>query len=155
MNLPLTVVLQIAQGIERKGIEVYQRMKTRFSDPLLDLLIQQEQAHIRVFQELFEMSRTGPLADGLETAHLDADYLTAAYANAEIFGHVDPTRVPPEGLFALAVSMEKESIRFYLELLAELPERCQEQCTLVRRLADEERQHLRSLLAKRDVFAAR
>ena len=155
MNLPLTVVLQIAQGIECKGIDVYRQMKDRFGDPLLDLLIEQEQAHIRVFHDLFEMSKTGPLANGLETTNLDADYLAAAYANVEVFGQVDPNQVLPQGLFALAVSMEKESIRFYLELLEELPERCPDQRTLVRRLANEERQHLRTLLARRDLFSAR
>ena len=152
MNLSLAVVLGIAQGIERKGIEVYQQMKGHFNDPLLDYLIEQEGHHIRVFQELFKTGLATSREQTMETPHLDEDYLMAAYANTEIFGQVRPTRVSAKGLFPLAVSLEKESIRFYLELVDEMPERFEHERELLRKIAGEERQHLRTLLAKKEAF---
>ena len=152
MYLSLPVVLEIAQGIERKGIEIYQQMKDRFDDPLLDYLIAQEKEHIRVFHDLFARAPSASTKETIEIPHLDEDYLAAAYANTEIFGQVKPAHVPAKDLFPMAVVMEKESIRFYLELLAEIPEQFHEQRTLVHRIAGEERQHLRKLLARKQTF---
>lgn len=152
MYLSMTAVLDIAQGIERKGIEVYRLMKERFGDPFLDYLIAQEENHIRTFGKLFSTEGLAAPKNGFETQHLDEDYLAAAYADTELFGQVKPTRMRAANLFPLAVSMEKNSLRFYLELLDEIPDRLQAQRELVRRIAGEERQHLRDLLAKQGSF---
>lgn len=152
MRISLAVVLEIALGIERKGIEVYRELKNRFEDPLLEYLIRQEQEHIRAFQEVFKTQKTGSNEEGMDTPHLDEDYLAAAYANTEIFGQVKPDNMSAKGLWPMAIVMEKESIRFYLELLEQMPDLFQEQRALVRRIAGEERQHLRDLLTKSEAF---
>lgn len=155
MYLALPVVMEIAVGIERKGIEVYRELKRKTDNPILDYLIGQEQNHIRAFQAMFTAEAVGASAEeGFEMPHLDEDYLAAAYANTDVFGRVQPVDVPPEGLFSMAVQMEKESMRFYLELLSELPERLERQRALSRRLADEERQHLCDLLAEKAALLA-
>lgn len=150
MRLSLAVLLDIAVGIELKGIEVYEQLKQRTGSTLLDHLITQERNHIRVFQKLFSNERAVGPEETLETPHLDEDYLADAYASTEVFGAVKPANAPVNSLFALAVAMEKESIRFYLELLDELPEPFERPRALLRQIVDEERHHLRDLLAKKE-----
>jgi rubrerythrin len=153
MYLSLAVVLEIALGMERKGIEVYERMKERAGGgAVLDYLIEQEHNHIRVFRELFARGKSGTAEETMETPHLDEDYLAAAYANTEVFARVHAPDATPHGLYELALAAEKESIRFYLELAEEMPERFARQRDLLRTIADEERGHLRTLLVQKDAL---
>ena len=54
----------------------------------------------------------------------------------------------------MRLSLTKESLRFYLELLQEMPERFEQPRAILRRIADEEQQHLRNLVANKTTLTA-
>lgn len=135
-------VLNIGLGIEQKGIEVYERMKGSIGNGTTDYLIGQEKEHIEKFKELFSSDSQLFEEPARDVGHLDEDYLGAAYVETSVFGNLDISSVNADNLLDTAISMEKESIMFYSDLMAYVPEKYPVQRALLNDLRTEERKHL-------------
>lgn len=146
-------VLSIVLAVENKGIEVYQALQERFHADFLEFMIGQEKEHIRMFQDLFGRDRGAAGSHQFETSHLDEDYLVAAYAETEVFGKLEPQGLEEYELYQTAIQMEKDSILLYSELLDMLPDRAGDQARLLSSVQAEEKQHLLTLIRRREDFA--
>ena len=148
MNIQPNTILNIALGIERKGIEFYERIRERGDADFADFLIEQEKNHIRTFEDIFT-SHKEKFGEHLDMPHLDEDYLVAAYVNTEVFGPSDPNAIDPSRLLDVAIGMEKNSILFYGELYDGMVKGYEETARLIRDIQHQERQHLRLLAEKK------
>ena len=149
MHLSRAVIHDISVRIERKGIEFYKAMKERVDDDFIDFMIEQEQQHIRVFSDIFGADRGEADEEPFLRDYMDDSYLAAAYADTEVFALVDPKTVEADKLYDVAISMEKNSLLFYTELIDGLQERYQAEIDLIKRIRDEEKEHLRMLVRKK------
>ncbi len=135
-------VLNIGLGIEQKGIEIYEQIKQEVGNGKVDFLIGQEKEHIKKFKQLFSEDSKLFKSSGSDVGHLDEDYLTSAYVETSIFANLDVSKVDRDNLLDTAISMEKESIQFYGDLLSLAPHGHESQRSLFTDLRREERKHL-------------
>lgn len=142
MILSSEAVLNIGLGIEQKGIEIYEQIKQEIGNGKTDFLIGQEKEHIEKFKQLFAEDSELFKSPDIDIGHLDEDYLTSAYVETSIFGNLDVSKVDPENLLDTAISMEKESILFYGDLISWVPHGHASQRALLNDLRKEERKHL-------------
>ncbi len=141
------VVLNIGLGIEQKGIEVYEQVKQEIGNSKVDFLINQEKEHIEKFKQLFaEDSGLFKSPDG-NAGYLDEDYVSTAYVETSVFGNLDVSKIDRDNLLDTAISMERESILFYGDLISVTPYQYASQRALLNDLMKEERKHLVTVTA--------
>ena len=134
MNLPFNAdeILEMAEQIERNGARFYRRAAEGAEDPrnrqlLLDLAAA-ENEHEKVFTSM----RADLAAKRREVTAFDPDGQAALYLRAMADGHVFDVRADPVELLTgketvadilgMAMSMEKDSIVFYLGMKEMVPE---------------------------------
>jgi len=145
MHISRGTIHEISVKIERNGIEFYKAMKEKVNDEFIDFMIEEEKKHIKVFTDIFGSGdREG--AEPLLADYMDESMLASAYADTTVFSLVDPKTVTAEGLYSMAIMMEKSSILFYTELVEGMPERYQEEIGLLKSIRAEEKKHLMMLL---------
>ncbi len=135
-------VLNIGLGIEQKGIEVYEQVKQEVGNGKVDFLIGQEKEHIEKFKQLFNQDSGLFKSPDVNAGYLDEDYLSAAYVETSVFGNLDVSKIDRDNLLDTAISMERESILFYGDLISVTPHEYASQRALLNDLMKEERKHL-------------
>ncbi|HKL22695.1 MAG TPA: hypothetical protein VJ904_12890 [Tichowtungia sp.] len=145
MNLSRTAVLNIALEIERHGIELYEQIRKKNGDrELLDWLIEQEKAHIKVFHNLFDAGGAVH-EDQFNATHLNDDMLAAAYGSTELFAKINPDSALKD-LYATALALEKDSVLFYAELIDLIGNDYPAEAELLTKIRAEEQKHIHALV---------
>jgi rubrerythrin len=153
MHISRAVIYDIAVRIERNGIEFYKAMKERVDDDFIDFMIEEEKQHIRVFTDIFQAD-AAKADESMLGDYMDESMLAAAYADTSVFALVDPKTADTNALYALAISMEKNALLFYSELIAGMPESYQEDIKLLKGIRDEEKKHLLMLIEAKSKLSA-
>jgi rubrerythrin len=145
MNLTKTAILNIALEIERHGIELYEQIREKNGDrELLDWLIDQEKAHIKIFHNLFDAG--GAVHEDLfNSTHLNDDMLAAAYGNTELFAKISSDSALKD-LYATALALEKDSVIFYTELIDLIGSGYPAEADLLKKIRGEEQKHIHALV---------
>ncbi len=149
ISLSASEILQIAIGIERRGIAFYDVMAKSVQNAETRKVFQNfarmEQYHVKIFQDMLDE------ADKYEPAQADSEEYDAyvqALGDSAVFTDdmitsemATKTESDIEAL-ELAIGAEKDSILFYYEMKELLPQRVH---PTVNRVITEEKSHLRQL----------
>ncbi len=155
MYLSAEAILNVSLAIERKAIEFYNQVRHRIDSELLDQLISEEKEHIRIFESIFD-AKFGKLAgQRFKNPYMDDNLLAAAYAETEILGDFDPDEVEESQLFDIAVTIEKNAVLFYSDLIETIGDGCPDEQALLREMREEERRHLKVLVERKKALKQR
>lgn len=144
-------LLDIATGIERRGITFYDVMAKSTDNEetraVFEDLVEMEREHLRIFEDmLVEISQFEPPEPAPEETHeyiralIDEAVFTDDLITSEMAGQADSDIKALE----LAIGAEKDSVLFYYELKEMIPLRL---APLVNRIIGEEKKHLSQLTA--------
>ncbi len=158
ISLSASEILQVAIGIERRGIAFYDVMaksvKNSETRNVFQRLAQMEQYHVQIFQDMFDE------ADKYEPAQVNSEeydaYIQALGDNAVFTDDMITSEMATKAesdieALELAIGAEKDSILFYYEMKEMLPQRVH---PTVNRVITEEKSHLRQLSELKKKLAA-
>ena len=143
-------VIEMAKDIEKRGLDFYKKQAKKTEDSeLKDLLLKlanDEQDHYDTFSKMLDKAK--------ELTDTDSDYVygedVSAYLRALIEFTVFPSEEEVEDeinsiedILELAINAEKDSILFYREMMEYNNEDTNK---ILKRLVDEEKQHLLDLV---------
>lgn len=143
-------VIEMAKDIEKRGLDFYKKQAKKTEDgELRDLLLklaEDEQDHYDTFSKMLDKAK--------ELTDTDSDYVygedVSAYLRALIEFTVFPSEEEVEDkihsiedILELAINAEKDSILFYREMMEYNNEDTNK---ILKRLVDEEKQHLLDLV---------
>lgn len=144
--LEALTIRNIAEKIEVRGIEFYEKLKDGTNDAIIDDIIKDEKQHIEDFHNLFNSNNEKYDTIAQPASYMDEDMLIEAYASTELFGkamnNIDDYKA--EDLYGVAIQMEKDSISFYSQLqeLIGSDNKYSDEVELLDRLKREEGKHL-------------
>ncbi|MGM0437013.1 MAG: ferritin-like domain-containing protein [Bacillota bacterium] len=143
-------VIEMAKDIEKRGLDFYKKQaKKTDNDELKELLLklaEDEQEHYDTFSEMLEKAK--------ELTDTDSDYVYSEDVSAYLRAIIEFTVFPSEeeveekinsieDVLELAINAEKDSILFYREMMEYNNEDTNK---ILKRLVDEEKQHLLDLV---------
>jgi rubrerythrin len=140
-------LINLAIAIERRGITFYDIMAKSTDDEMaravFEALVEMERQHIAIFEDMMGEGvtaepETGPEAWAYLKSLIDDAVFTDDMITSEMATQADSDIKALE----LAISAEKDSILFYYEMSDLMPQKV---LTLIRRIINEEKSHLRQL----------
>ena len=151
-------LINIAIGIERRGIAFYESMvrstKNAVACDVFQYLADMERHHVRIFQDMLGEADKYQLPEtyaGEYTAYLQALVDSAVFTDDMVTSEM-ATRVGSDiEAMKLAINAEKDSILFYYEMKDIMPKRAQ---LTVNKIIAEEKAHLRQLSELKRKLAA-
>lgn len=151
-------LINIAIGIERRGIAFYETMvkstKNAVARDVFRYLADMERNHVQIFQDMLgEADKYQPPETyaGEYAAYLQALVDSAVFTDDMVTSEM-ATRVESDiEAVELAISAEKDSILFYYGMKDVMPERAQ---PMVNKIIAEEKEHLRQLSELKRKLAA-
>lgn len=141
-------IFEMAVNVEEDGERFYRYLSEHVKDPELkkffDFMANEERRHAERFREIAQ-------SVGMDEAYLDSDEAMAylkEIVSGRIFPRYDDMVAWIEGrdfqdMVNYSLSMEKETVIFYLELRSLL--RGEREKEMVEKIIDEERNHIRML----------
>lgn len=143
--LDLIDLIDVAVKIEANGYEFYSKLSKKVSGELANVftnLAEQERDHIQTFRNLVEKYKNLSPVELSSWADEEVKGYLTSYAQVSIFPKLQSNEVPEnvEDALKVAIEVEKESIIFYGEIEALVPDK-----NLINEVIKEERKHLADL----------
>jgi rubrerythrin len=144
-----TELIDLAIGIEKKGITFYDVMAKSTEDPggraLFQYLADWERRHIQVFQDMLGKADTYGLSGNHPVgnpAYFQALTENAVFTDEVLASELAYRANSETAALELSIALEKDSILFYYELRDTLPQRTH---ALLNKIIAEEKSHIREL----------
>jgi rubrerythrin len=142
-------VIDIAIGIERRGISFYDVMARSADDEasraVFEGLVEMEREHLEMFQEMLKEVDKSPAAafiNSKRSDYLEALVDSAVFTDELIIDDIVTGADTDIKAVELGINAEKDSLLFYYEIRDSLPQRM---FPLLDRIIAEEKTHLRQL----------
>ena len=151
-------ILEIAIGIEKRGISFYDVMaKSADSETaraVFQELVTMEREHIQIFEDMLNDTDPYSLPEALDSEY--TDYLQSLIADTVFTDDQITSEMAAQAdndikALELAVGAEKDSILFYYEMRDIMPMKAQQAIT---RILDEEKRHLQQLTQVKKIISS-
>ncbi|HEW93001.1 MAG TPA: DUF2202 domain-containing protein [Thermotogaceae bacterium] len=143
--LDLIDLIDVAVKIEAAGYEFYSKLSKKVDNELSKVFIrlaEQERDHIDTFRSLLEKYRNISPVELSTWANEEVKGYLTSFAQVSIFPKINTNEIPEkiEDALKMAIDVEKDSIIFYDEIEALVPDK-----TIIDEIIKEEKSHLADL----------